>query len=249
MIKKRSKMNNIIMWGLIATASVSLASVGFASWVINTIVPATSGNVNINVGAVETKSIKTTLVLTKGEVSFEHDGKGTNYTNGGKKTEDLTFAINSTFECLDTTQKIGSILKGVKFDFNFSNDLAALFGTEDANKYIEAPFVTGGTSNPNSSTLGLTFDATSFNYQTVTGTNDYLTTGLATGSAGDKSTFAFTTTFKFKWGAAFKNTNPASTKLDNTLTISELTTRLNAFKTATTGKTLNLNVTVTPLNA
>lgn len=249
MIKKRSKMNNIIMWGLIATASVSLASVGFASWVINTIVPATSGNVDINVGAVETKSIKTTLELTDGKVSFDHDGTGKNYTNTDNKTQDLEFKIKSTFTCLDNTQQIGSILKGVKFDFAFSDDLSALFGTEEANKYIEAPFVTGDTSNPKSSTLGLTFNATNLNYESVSGTNDYLTTGLATGSNGSSNTFAFTATFKFKWGAAFKSTNPASTPLDDTLTIEELTTRLNAFKTATTNKTLNLNVTVTPLNA
>ena len=247
MIKKKSKMNKIIMWGLIATASVSLASVGFANWVINTMAPAQSGDITIGIGAVKTKSISTELTLTDGTVKFDHDDKGKNFTNDDNGVEDLKFIIKSKFTCADSNQKIGSILKGVKFDFDFSTELAALFGKTDANKYIEAPFVADSATN--SSSLKLTFDETTYAYKSVTGEiSNYLETGLTDGAPGNTSTFEFSTTFTFRWGLAFGNTNPASTDVNAALTKDELINRLNAFKTATAGKTLNLNVTVTPLD-
>jgi len=253
MIKKNNKRNKIIMWGLIATASISLASVGFASFVINTMTPGTVDNITVKVGEVVDNTLTTKIeeasVLS---VSFDHDGNGTNFGNGDNKTQDLSFGIKTTFTA-PTGVKIASLLKGVEFSFTIGEDLKSLIGTTDETKYIKSPSFIGA---DNKSTIGFTWSDS--NYLTEKTLNpdkkDQFKVDIADSADGTSNTITFTTTFTFEWGKAFLNTNPASTTIgdtdsDSSLTKTTLISRLKAFKGAykTGGKFLS--ITVTPKNS
>jgi len=255
MIKKNNKRNKIIMWGLIATASISLASVGFASFVINTMTPGTVDNITVNVGNVVDNTLETTIEGASDLiVSFDHDGKGTNFANGDKNTEDLSFGITTTFTA-PTGVKIASLSKGVEFSFTIGEDLAKLINSSDttgATNYINSPSFIGA---DNKSTIGFTWSDS--NYLTektlYPDKKDQFKDDIAGSADGTSNTITFTTTFTFEWGKAFLNTNPASTTIgdtdsDSSLTKTTLISRLKAFKGAykTGGKFLS--ITVTPKN-
>ncbi len=257
MIKKNNKRNKIIMWGLIATASISLVSVGFASFVINTMTPGTVDNITVNVGDVVDNTLTTKIDEEASDlsVSFDHDGNGTNFTNGDNKTQDLSFGIKTTFTA-PTGVKIASLLKGVEFSFTIGEDLAKLINSSDttgATNYINSPSFIG---DGNKSTISFTWSDS--NYLTektlYPDKKDQFKVDIADSADGTSNTITFTTTFTFEWGKAFLNTNPASTKTGDTdatdsLTKATLISRLKAFKGAykTGGKFLS--ITVTPKNS
>jgi len=253
MIKKNNKRNKIIMWGLIATASISLASVGFASFVINTMTPGTVDNITVNVGEVVDNTLTTKIDEKASDlsVSFDHDGKGTNFTNGDNETQDLSFGIKTTFTAPEGV-KIASLLKGVEFSFTIGEDLKSLIGTTDETKYIKSPSFIGA---DNKSTIGFTWsDSNYLTEKTLNPSTDKFAIDLKDNASGADSTITFITTFTFEWGKAFLNTNPASTKTGDTDTTDSLTkatliSRLKAFKGAykTGGKFLS--ITVTPKNS
>lgn len=253
MIKKRSKMNNIIMWGLIATASVSLASVGFASWVINTITPSNKNNINVSVGKVGSKDLKAVVNSTTEDLTVRFDNNGgPNYTNGDKITEKLSFTIDATFSTT-TSEYIASVLDGVEFQFTVGEALTSLIGTTDATKYIEAPSFYDKNQK---STIAFTWNpSNSLASKTYTPENTFTTT-LGDSESGVGKTLTFSTTFSFKWGKAFLGDNPSSTKISTTgedtadaLTRATLDSRLQAFRTKYEGLTnpTFLSVIVTPV--
>ncbi|MCI6788317.1 MAG: hypothetical protein MR606_00415 [Mollicutes bacterium] len=257
MIKKRSKMNKIIMWGLIATASVSLASVGFASWVINTITPTNGDNVKVTVGEVKNKSLiaKVNTEGTDLNVAFDNDAEkdttGGNFVNDDGKKEKLSFTIKTTFETGAT--QISDVLGGVDFDFTVGTDLQKLINASDstgATNYIKAPSFIG---TDNKSTIRFTWTGTACSSTAlVPDKSAYFSTGIQTNSSGAGKTFSFTTTFTFEWGSAFLNVNPNKTTIgssDSTtaLTRSSLETRLAAFRAAYNDKGSFLSVKITPV--
>lgn len=257
MIKKKSKMNKIIMWGLIVTASVSLASVGFASWVINTIVPSDKNNINVSVGEVKNKSLTATVNAANSNlnVSFDHDNVGTNFINDNPTTEKekLDFTINTTFSTGAT--KISDVLAGVDFEFTIGTDLQKLINSSDstdATKYIKSPSFIG---DGNKSTIRFTWTGTACSKTAlVPDKSNYFSTGIAENADGSKQAFTFTTTFKFEWGEAFLSKNPASTLLVTTggdtttaLTRQTLETRLAAFRAAYKAGGSFLSVKITPV--
>lgn len=254
MIKKRSKMNNIIMWGLIATASVSLASVGFASWVINTITPAQSDNVKVSVGDVVNRSL-TASIETEGtnlSVSFDHNGNNKNFTSNDDKTEKLSFTIKNTFTA-PTGTYIASLLGGVEYEFTIGADLENLINkgaTDNSTKYIKSPSFIG---DGNKSTIGFTWTNNSLSNKTLTPNNSKtFSADIPDNTVGTGNTLTFTTTFTFEWGEAFLGVNPCETPTgtadtSTTLTMQTLTARLNAFKTAYNASGTFLSVTVTPI--
>ena len=256
MIKKRSKMNKIIMWGLIATASVSLASVGFASWVINTITPAQSDNVKVSVGDVVNHTL-TASIETEGtnlSVSFDHNGNNKNFTNGNGNVnnEKLSFTIKNTFTA-PTGTYIASLLGGVEYKFTIGADLEKLINsTASSNdtKYIKSPsFI--GTDNKSTITFNWS-DANSLSGKTLNPTTDTFKDGIAASAYGTTNTFTFTTTFTFEWGLAFLGVNPCETNTgtadtESTLTMKTLTDRLTAFRQAYKEKGTFLSIKVTPI--
>ena len=236
MIKKKSKMNKIIMWGLIATASVSLASVGFASWVINTIVPSDNKNINVSVGEVGTKSLTASVTSAEADlkVSFDHDNKGTNFTNEHPETEKekLDFTIKTTITTAENVY-ISKVLSKLEYKFTIGTALSDLINKnapEENTKYINTPSFIGAN---NISTVTFNWNETANSLTSTTLTPDNTPTfTVKPGTSGVGNTFVVNATFKFEWGAAFKNTNPASTITDTTLTKEVLGQRLQAFKAA-----------------
>ena len=262
MIKKRSKMNKIIMWGLIATASVSLASVGFASWVINTVVPAKSNDMNITVGAVSDKSITATAVEVdiggKTGLSFDNlaDGTvGSKIQNGDGKAEKLSFAIKTTLT-IDKVANFQGLLTSLSFTFNDALDAAV------KDKYITMPFATITTepSTTNKQVITFTADTSTTNQATVTySPNNNVNAGITNGGTitfptpveGTNTKLEITTTFTCGWGSKFNNDNPGKLTFDATddidagkITKETFQSYIDGLRTALTGK--KLNVTVTP---
>lgn len=247
MIKKKSKMNKIIMWGLIATASVSLASVGFASWVINTMVPSTTDNMDITVGAVSDKSITATAVEeaigSKKGLSFDNLASGSNIENGDTGVEKLSFMIKTTLRIKEGSS-FQDLLKSLSFTFNDALDAAVT-----AN-YITMPFATS-----KKQVVSLTKVAESNNQFTVA----YSPNSGVEIDGATSGTFSYTvgtsidikTTFTCGWGTEFNGKNPGlltiSDKDDipnNKITMATFKTKIEGLKTAIGSK--KLNVTVTP---
>lgn len=255
MIKKKSKMNKIIMWGLIATASVSLASVGFASWVINTIVPSNKNNINVSVGKVGSKDLKAVVNSTTEDLTVRFDNNGgPNYTNGDEITEKLSFTIDATFSTTTSTH-IADVLGGVEFQFTVGEALTSLIGTTDATKYIEAPSFYDTNKK---STIEFTWNTSNvLESKTYTPAGTFITSLKDDISiSGADPTITFRTTFTFKWGKAFLGDNPSSTSISTTgsdtekaLTRATLNSRLQAFRTKYEGLTnpTFLSVIVTPV--
>ncbi len=249
MIKKKSKMNKIIMWGLIATASVSLASVGFASWVINSITPSGSNNIKVGVGEVKTKSLTATVNSTPDDlkVSFDHDDKGTNFANDDNGKEKLDFTIKTTITTAENVY-ISKVLSKLEYKFTIGTALSDLINkdaAEDDTKYINTPSFIGA---DNISTVTFNWNETANSLTSTTLNPDKTPTfTVEPGTSGVGNTFVVNATFKFEWGAAFKNSNPASTKIEGSYTKEFLEQRLKAFRNAYNDKGTFLSVVVTPV--
>lgn len=203
MIKKKSKMNKIIMWGLIATASVSLASVGFASWVINTMVGTNGDNINVQIGKVENLSVTAALKAvgtgsaTDLTVSFDNDNKNTEVGNGDGGKEDLEFAFEYTLR-KEGESSVAHAIKEVEISFTgISNVLTQMV----SKKYIVSPISEGsktiiaidengtGTVGPNT---------TDNPNHKITYTNNEIT---------------IISKYSFKWGTAFNGKNPSQKEI------------------------------------
>lgn len=249
MIKKKSKMNKIIMWGLIATASVSLASVGFASWVINTVVPAKSNDMNITVGAVSDKSITATAVEVdidgKTGLSFDNlpnSTDGIKIQNGDTGVEKLAFKIKTTLRIKDGNFQ--DLLTSLSFTFNDALDAAVT-----AN-YITMPFAT---KNKQVITLTKQPSGNQFNVA-YSPANNVAIDGVASNTyayTADAKTIEITTKFTCGWGSEFNGKNPGLLTISDTdnlpnneITMATFKSKIEGLKTAIGTK--KLNVTVTP---
>ena len=250
MIKKKSKMNKIIMWGLIATASLSLASVGFASWVINTIVPGKVDNMDIAVGAVSDESITATAAeVPDGKkrtgLIFDNlaDGtEGSNIQNGDGSVEKLSFTIKTTLKIKDGNFQ--DLLTSLSFTFNDALNKAV---TDD---YITMPFAT---NNKQVITLKKTASGNQFEVTYLPANNVAIEgiTGNTYTYTTDAKEINISTTFTCGWGSKFNNDNPGKLTFSDTdnITAGKITKEtfksyINGLSTALTDK--KLNVTVTP---
>lgn len=196
MIKKRSKMNNIIMWGLIATASVSLASVGFASWVINTMVGTNVDNINVQIGKVENLSVTAALKAvgtgsaTDLKVRFDNDNKNQQVGNGDGEKEDLEFAFEYTLKNTGDLS-VGHAVKEVDITFtNISNQINEMV----IGYYITSPL--------NDTKIAIEDKETGTTAATTDNPNHAITY--------TKNEITIISKFKFGWGSAFNNKNPSS---------------------------------------
>lgn len=249
MIKKNNKRNKIIMWGLIATASISLASVGFASFVINQNVSSTVDGVAISVGAVSNQSITATAeevaIGTAKGLSFDNLSSGNNIKNGDGKVEKMSFKIKTTLSVSEGSSLV-DLLTNVTFTFNEALDNAL------SGNYITTPFATNKKQTITFSKVDNVNNQLKASYtdKTKNIVIDELQSGVL--QFGEKlNEVSFTTTFTCGWGSEFFNDNPGkitlgseSNETNKTLTVEDFTTRINALKTAVNGKTLS--VTVTP---
>ena len=191
---KKSRKSKIVLLSVLGLATVSLATVGFASWVISDITPAKEQNIAVSAGTVTDNSL-TAEILSGADltVAFENTSSGTNFTNGEEgKVEDLDFGFS-----VKVKTGSSSTLGGIKIEFKPSSTFEALTGTTTndttADDYIVMPY------GNNNKVVTVNKDATSI--QT-----------LANGGKVDVSSSTnettYTCSFKFAWGDAFLKKNP-----------------------------------------
>lgn len=232
---KKSRKSKIVLLSVLGLATVSLATVGFASWVISGVTSDTVENITAVAGDVVDNTLVAAITNTDGiGVRFDNVSSGaTNFTNGDNEAEDLD--VNFTATVTGNLDKLSS----VNFVFAPTEGFLALTGsgTTDttADDYIVFPFL-----DAVSKTITLTKSES--NYVLSNHANESSVGTLASGSV-----LTLTCNFKFAWGDAFGKKNPGVSTIEK----AELVTRLNAFKAAFNTLTTNSNnimtITVTPV--
>ena len=217
---KKSRKSKIVLLSVLGLATVSLATVGFASWVISGVTPATEQNITVSAGTVTDTSL-TAEILSSPDltVAFENKSSGGNFTNGDSdKEEDLGFGFS-----VKVTKGESSTLGGIKIEFKPSSAFEGLTGSttdgDTSDDYIVMPYSSGKVVTVN-------IKEASTNQGLANGGNVTVTSSTTTETTYECS-------FKFAWGNAFLNVNPTNTPIgdtEGTLTKSTLITRLKAFK-------------------
>lgn len=189
---KKSRKSKIVLFSVLGLATVSLATVGFASWVISGETPADDQNITAIAGEVVDKTLSASIVSDDCDLSIRFDNlkqgsAGLNIPNGSATDEqDLDFTIVTTITAGD---KLNGNLAGVKYEFTYDTVL-----TNAISKQYVA-FAKGTQYNP---TIAFTAD------QTATITDPTINTLEFT----DAKTLKITSKFSFTWGKAFGGNNP-----------------------------------------
>ena len=193
---KKSRKSKIVLLSVLGLATVSLATVGFASWVISGETAASNQNITAIAGEVVDKTLSASIDSDECDLSIRFDNlaKGTsglNIANGSETDkEDLDFKIVTTITAGD---KLNGNLAGVKYEFTYANVL------EQAITKQYVAFAKGKTYTP---TINFTGDQ-------AASVTDSTTDTLAFTNA---KTLKITSNFSFTWGQAFGKNNPG--KLD-----------------------------------
>ena len=230
---KKSRKSKIVLLSVLGLATVSLATVGFASWVLNTVKGVDDATFKAEVGDVISNQVSASITTKELNVRFDNVEKPTNdLKNGDTKVEDLEFSFTTTISATSI-----SFLGGVEITFAPQETFLALAtSSKDEAKYIVFPFDTSTkkVSIPitNGTTLGTVPTIPNYQSGDITVSNSSNTTTI-------------TTKFRFAWGAAFGGVNPG---ICTTVDSSILVTRLNAFRNALTAITATplMTITVTP---
>ena len=220
---KKSRKSKIVLLSVLGLATVSLATVGFASWVISDITPASDQNITATVGGITDNTLTAKITNAELAVKFDNTLDGSTFTNGDKSEEDLEFGFTVTVTGSE------DVLNGLSIEFAPATNFASLVGTEEANKYITMPY-------SGSNTVTVSKDAKTVATLANGGSISYTRTS--------DTVHTYTCKFKFGWGAAFGNVNPGK----STIGTSILVERLNAFKAAFNNvESTCMTVTVTPV--
>ena len=193
---KKSRKSKIVLLSVLGLATVSLATVGFASWVISGVTPASDQNITAIAGEVVDKTLSASIVSGECDLSvrFDNLAKGTEgltIQNGSEDDkEDLDFKIVTTITAGD---KLTGNLAGVKYEFTYADVLDQSI----TKKYVA--FAKGTTYTP----------TITFNGDEAASITDSTTDTLA---FTDAKTLKITSIFSFTWGQAFGYNNPG--KLD-----------------------------------
>lgn len=222
---KKSRKSKIVLFSVLGLATVSLATVGFASWVISEVTPSDPSNITVSAGSVVDNSLSVSISSSELVVRFDNNNAANGFGNNDNKTEDLEFSFTSTITGSGT-------ISGLKYKFTFDGD----FKTE----LISANYVTSFASADEFtvSTTSEVTGATLQNESTIT---------------YDSNSKAFTSRFKFGWGSVFGGDNPSTAYAKASTTDGKATvvSNLNKFDTAAkkVTKTPWLKVVVTPVAA
>mgnify|MGYP000589162238 CR=1 FL=1 len=132
---KKSRKSKIVLFSVLGLATVSLATVGFASWVISGITPSTSEKIIVSAGEVVDKALSATISNTELNVAFDNlasPGEGELANNDSRK-EDLVFNFKATVNATDE-----SYFSGLKFTFTLNETFEGLFDKgESSNNYLK----------------------------------------------------------------------------------------------------------------
>ena len=233
---KKSRKSKIVLLSVLGLATVSLATVGFASWVISGVTAASDQNITAIAGEVVDKTLSASIVSDDCDLSIRFDNlakdsEGLKIANGSATDkEDLDFKIVTTITAGD---KLNGNLAGVKYEFAYDTVL-----TNAISKQYVA-FAKGTTYTP---TITFTGDLAASVTDSTTDTLAFT----------DAKTLKITSKFSFTWGQAFGGNNPG--KLDPNATNSVETSKKNIevlkdfvnLIGTSTAKNL-ITVTVTPV--
>lgn len=187
---KKSRKSKIVLLSVLGLATVSLATVGFASWVISGVTPATSNNITANVGQIEDKTLTASIDTENSDLSVRFDNlkqgdSSLKIANGSStEQEDLQFSVIANISTTGTS--LAGLLTSVKYEFTLdtflSNAIKKNYITFDSNAKVAS--ITVNESSLTTNTTGFTVTNTSATAIKITGT------------------------FSFGWGSAFNYDNP-----------------------------------------
>ena len=194
---KKSRKSKIVLLSVLGLATVSLATVGFASWVINYVTPATEQNITVSAGEVKDNSLTATILGNPTpDLIVAFDNKQVENGIGGVYGEDLKFGF--------TVEVVGdeNVLKGIIFDFKLDSNFEALF----TKNYLK--FIANGTNSiakTFSMNKGATCTMSDASISFADTTNSKVT--YSYDDAAGKGTFVCQ--FAFTWGTVFGGKNPS----------------------------------------
>ena len=242
-MKFRKNNKKIVI--VLGASALALGTVGFAGWVINEQLQIEKQSVSVSFGQVSDSSVVATLDERASDfkLSFDSLTDSVGKVTATQDKEDLTFKF-----VFSVTVGSSLSLTGVKFDINPDP-----FSTLVTSGYITKAYATTQIVTLDASTANGTYipneGFTSYTKTTPTG-GEAQTHDVTYNEKNRK--YNFVSTFNFKWGEKFNNTNPS--KADDVeggqYNADAIVANLNSFKTAygnATGQTIG--VTITPVTA
>lgn len=249
---KNFKTKKIVLGTVVALSAVSLASVGFASWVINGVMGNDSRDITASVGTIEDKSITAKITAQDLELRFDYieasklPTEGTYnliYQNGSdniveKLSVSVTYEISLSANTTETD--VRKVCQNVELMFK----LSPKFNDAITNKYIATDF---GEPTQNGDGDSDTYDKY-YAFIVAVGT-DGTFNGVNTKrtiTSSDTRKVTATSTFTFKWGSNFGGHNPCYVlKEGDKVTESDIKTNLKNF-TQNYKSNLSGKIVVTP---
>ena len=192
---KKSRKSKIVLLSVLGLATVSLATVGFASWVISGVTATGSQNITVSAGAVTDNTLKAEILANPvPDLKVAFDNKQVVNGLSGTYAEDLEFGFSVKVTGTET------VISGIKFTFTLDTNFKALFTAG----YLQ--FITNKSPdlvNELTMTKGATCSIADSGVTFADIENSSVTYSYA-GGAG-----TFTCNFAFKWGSKFDNVNPS----------------------------------------
>ena len=231
---KKSRKSKIVLLSVLGLATVSLATVGFASWVISGETPTTKQNITVSAGTVTDNTLKAEILsnpVPELKVAFDNKEVANGLTGDYKEDLEFSFSVKVTGK--------EDVLSGIKFTFTLDSNFRALF----TNNYLQ--FITNKANSLVSEFTMTKGIKCTIADSGVTFADEH--SSVAYSYADGAGTFACN--FAFKWGSKFNNMNPseyyASPESDKATVISNL----KAFDAAAKLVTENpwMSVVVTPV--
>lgn len=214
---KNFKTKKIVLGTVMTLSAVSLASVGFASWIINGIADKDVGNINVNFGNIDDTSIVTDCTSTAEDLTVRFDNAADKtkkvgdtfeggkliFANSEDKVEKLKFTVRFTIKTTGTSS-VDNLFDKVTFTFKQSEK----FKNCVSDGYIVSPF------SDYSSADSEGFVTSTYEYTKPASAVTDTGVGFGTSSTlkDNGKTREYVAEFSFKWGTAFKGHNPCYIK-------------------------------------
>lgn len=259
---KNFKTKKIVLGTVMALSAVSLASVGFANWIINAITGVDSKNITADVGKLVDTSVTASIVedtdLTlrfdnASQAELNASGNTIIFQNGDgdKNIQKLSCSLQYkiALSANATTDSVITVAPKMKIDFKLSADfLAAITGNYIAGPFTEQAVANNDKDNTDFPNMYSTTYSFHDNYR-IEDTTNGVKTKFSEYSKTSKEVTA-TSTFVFKWGSLFGGHNPGYIKASEPSGVNADTIKTNLKNFTDNYKnSLKAKVTVTPLTA
>lgn len=230
------KRNKKIIPILVGAAFLSLGSVGFASWVINSEDKKANTTINVQIGEIVDASLSAAITDDsdlKNPIRFDslHKDYCTSdfITNGDGKIENLDVYFTYTITG-STALNTGKYKVNYTFGEGASTLSSAIGGTP---QYIDTTCLTD-------CEFTLPTEA-----KTVTASNNANISNVISYN-NDFTVATIKTTIAFEWGSAFKGKNPCTITSADEFTADSIKSTLEAFDTAFRSASSSITLTITP---